>query len=771
MENNPFLWYRDKDSLHLGDARRYNITYVCKDEDKEKIYLTIKNTEKVSIRAYHFLNGPCIFYCHVVPYGYDQNKEFKPDNPDSVDEVQFENQVKPGQAFNVTLFLNSNSFKENSEEGFPIYSWSIDILSQIYINKKTSVHYDLMVGGDMEKMKSLNRGPILNTFISLDKKSEIELKESISNLGESRINELHVMKQITDDLWPLEPKNVEEPVHLVILTHGIFSNLTADMLYVKDSLLAVSDENLLVTGYNGNSAKSEKGVKKLGTACSKFIQYTIEELRKKYVINKISFIGHSLGGLVQLYAIKHILVTEGADYFSSRNISAGNLVCLASPLLGVLSELNFFISLFLDIGSLGKTGRDLTLLRRLPNLKGVAKHEISRKRDTLKPLLEILPDNPLQNFLEQFDKLTLYANAVNDGIVPLRTSALLYLDYEALGDVNAIKKKKAVPKHNAVDSRLIKTTESVDAVGEISDNDDTSIVNGKTDAASDFMSLNIKPEASRESFSKVEEEDKKSLTDKESLESENSKSALTNTSPKSETKFIDFSTFTGGFSRRKKIKKLKKVRRINAKGSKLDKFSSGLSTPNNDSSTSVEMKEDEMVDDDSDSLKSLKLPPKASAIESALYTLICPVPKTDYITDPASRDPVIFHDRYYHFRNLPYANIDEPEHKHKVSTFGSVFFRHNEWKMNKQVKIAKKYHTPKMNWRKVLVDLPPDAHNNIIVRRRFPNGYGWGVIDHLCHEIFSSGNQGSMNSSLGNQSSQISDDEKSDSTSKLKPKI
>ncbi|KAJ8137432.1 hypothetical protein OY671_009355, partial [Metschnikowia pulcherrima] len=39
-------------------------------------------------------------------------------------------------------------------------------------------------------------------------------------------------------------------------------------------------------------------------------------------------------------------------------------------------------------------------------------------------------------------------------------------------------------------------------------------------------------------------------------------------------------------------------------------------------------------------------------------------------------------------------------------------------------------------WRKVLVYLPPDAHNNIIVRRRFANGYGWGVIEHLRQEIF-----------------------------------
>lgn len=36
--------------------------------------------------------------------------------------------------------------------------------------------------------------------------------------------------------------------------------------------------------------------------------------------------------------------------------------------------------------------------------------------------------------------------------------------------------------------------------------------------------------------------------------------------------------------------------------------------------------------------------------------------------------------------------------------------------------------------------MKPDAHNNIIVRRRFSNAYGWPVIDHLISEHFSGEN-------------------------------
>ena len=50
-------------------------------------------------------------------------------------------------------------------------------------------------------------------------------------------------------------------------------------------------------------------------------------------------------------------------------------------------------------------------------------------------------------------------------------------------------------------------------------------------------------------------------------------------------------------------------------------------------------------------------------------------------------------------------------------------------------KIARDWHCD-MTWRKVLVTLEPDAHNNIIVRRMFPNAYGWPVVEHLVREHF-----------------------------------
>jgi hypothetical protein len=55
--------------------------------------------------------------------------------------------------------------------------------------------------------------------------------------------------------------------------------------------------------------------------------------------------------------------------------------------------------------------------------------------------------------------------------------------------------------------------------------------------------------------------------------------------------------------------------------------------------------------------------------------------------------------------------------------------------MRVEEKIARAYHKD-LSWRKVLVSLEPDAHNNMIVRRMFANAYGWPVVKHLCDTHF-----------------------------------
>jgi hypothetical protein len=170
----------------------------------------------------------------------------------------------------------------------------------------------------------------------------------------------------------------------------------------------------------------------------------------------------------------------------------------------------------------------------------------------------------------------------------------------------------------------------------------------------------------------------------------------------------------------------KRFLRINAKGS--DVNDDDIEDNDDLESSGFEEEEDVVGTKENEQINGFPIPPKANVVESALSALLCPIPSTDYILNPDSRSPVIFHDKYYLFENVPQST----EFDDKKPDLVKRVFNYNEWKLHKQVTIAKKYHTQELNWRKVLVNLPPDAHNNIVVRRRFVNGYGWGVVNHLC---------------------------------------
>lgn len=679
MLSDPHVWYRDKSVLRMGDVTRYTFNYAPVNKDKKKVYIRLKNIEKAPIRAIHLLNGPFILYCDVIPYKYDHNVKFEPENPEENTEVVFENQIKPGQTFNVELLLNSNSFLCTDDNGNDVYQWTVNVVSQIFISTRSQIHYDFLIGDDQKSLKRLNHGPFSNTITMMSKETSANRKDSLNiPLNESLSPQLSVAKKSTKDLWLHLTTDVNKPIHLIIITHGIFSNVTADMLYIKESLEQSVDDNIMIRGYTKNANKSEKGIARLGTGLHKYIIELLQDAKASGLhINKISFIGHSLGGLVQLYAIKSILEEKGSDFFKKQNIKPIHLICMATPLLGVLSELSLYISWFLDLGTLGQTGRDLTLLRRFPGISFLFRQKGSR-RHAFTPLLVTLPDDPLRSFLKEFQHLTVYANAINDGIVPLRTSSLLYLDYEALGNVSHLKEKEAQDKE---EGSLDAENGSPSAVGEV--------------PVYKNENVNSNKKAIKES--------------------------------KDYMKTI-WNVFGNNTPDKKRIRARQKVlKKISIKGTNhRNQYYEYASKPSTERVSGETKNEDFPV---------FSLPPKASAIESAINSLLCPIPSQDFILDPEKRPSTILHDQFYNGDRIPAREVPS---KNIFKRFFFMLFHHAEWKLAKQDTIARKYHMDNLTWRKVLVTLPPDAHNNIVVRRTFANGYGWGVIDHLCKEVFKS---------------------------------
>lgn len=610
------VWYREKGQLQLGDVARFHITLdtsVLPKPVPSTIYLRLKNTEHLGSRAVQLFLGPFTFYCHLTPCNYNHREKY---DQGDIKEVKFKYQINPGKLFNVRLQLNENS-ELPSLPG--VYHWDLDIILMIIISKRPTVGFDLAIGADYKQLKHVQVHPL-----AMERKPE--------EMGVK--NPLTVVVERTEDIWLAPPKR-HDNIHLVILTHGIFLNVLGDMLYLRDQIVENATDNVMVRGYNGNRGKTERGVKRQGEGVGQYVLGLLDENEGK--ITKLSFVGHSLGGLTQLYAIKHILLTRGQDFFDTRGIELDNLVSFASPLLGILTEVNFVISWFLDLGTLGKTGRDLTLSK---SMIGEGNH---------RPFLERLPDEPLEHALRSFNRRTVYANAVNDGIVPLRTAAILYLDYGALGDVTKIK------EHQKIGSPL----------GPVVTNSEFEVDGVPEDEPS-------------------EQEPRISLVTLHSL------------------------------SQKAKAKKNLRMMAISGKG--LDPSSDDLLDITSDITSEDELSVEYI------------LPPRANPVELALNTLINPVPLEEFVVDPSLREPCIFHDKYYCFNSVP----EIPE----SLGFMMRVFANKDWKLKKQVKIALKYHQLGISWRKVLVNLPPDAHNNIVCRRRFANGYGWGVVDHMIDNLF-----------------------------------
>lgn len=729
--NPPFIWYRNVRHLNIGDVDRYSIQYTqvptdseCSDgpsddpelywtdKPKEYFYFRLKNIEKLPIRALHLLSGPFTLYCHVIPCQYHQENLFLAHDP-KVHEIEFANQIQPGQTFNVKLHLNVNSLLKTKNDGSKVYQWEIEVVSQIIQSRRAVVSYDLMLGSDLKYMKRMHSKTASTTFSILSKQdsawTNVSTKIEDALLAQLSNPKLKVSMKDADDLWSLDPNDPSKPIHLVIVNHGILSNLTADMLYLRDSLISKVDDNLVVTGCRSNAGRTERGIKKLGINSAEHVIEVILQLQKDkgYTINKISFVGHSFGGPVQLYCMKHILETQGTNYFQRQNIQPTHFVTLASPLLGVVTDLSLVFNLLLDVGTLGRTGKDLTLLKQMPSLK--AKHKpgssTSNVTHSLRPILEELPEEPVKTLLGSFKTLTVYANAINDGIVPLRTGAILYLDYRALGDITKLRHQKVTQQEiprSSIDGKqdIGEATEiPIEGSGDADkENDTTSEVSSSsnTEKFQFLMGLNLTNGFGKGrdlKFDKSVNKTKKKLT-------------------KRQRKFLNFS----------------------AKGINVESI--GVNDENDDEET---VHDDEIggsgsgasdtTDDYINDPDTINIPPKANTIESAINSLICPVPSYNYLVDPSSRPPVVFHDKIYSSRNIPSEENDP--HVLVVSRILNT----SRKRLVEQIKIARKYHTDGLVWRKVLVSLPPDAHNNIVVRRRFPNGYGWGVIDHLCQEV------------------------------------
>ncbi|KAI5964217.1 uncharacterized protein KGF55_002159 [Candida pseudojiufengensis] len=625
------ILYRQIKSLKVGELERFKIHFKPHAEGDvivlpPTLWVKVKNLEPVSKRAiylgmYQYKNyyyifyenshtnlilaGPYILYVDCRSSDYDPNVKYFV----TADQPVFEPQLLPGQSFYVQL--SCHTLKKD-------YCWIVDVISQIIFNNKIMIDFEITVGTSKQVLHDAAQPD--NKILNSDKYGTFHPLLNVGNWD-------------TEDLWNLPVLQQNKPKHLVILCHGLHSNSSADMLYLKEQIDKSAkhfneneNEQVVVKSFFGNVGKTERGIKYLGSRVAEYIVKLVTEndSSNNSQFTKISFIGHSLGGCVQTFAIAYL--TVNFPWFFEK-IKPINFITISSPLLGVVNENPLYVKLVLSAGFVGKTGQELGL-KYLEN--------------NSKPLLLLLPTGSTHKILKRFIRRTVYANAINDGIVPLRTSSLLYLDYKGLAPL-----LKA-------DNNL----ENSDKTGKVP----------------------------------------------KSVEKENT--------------FSPIQTFLSYFMPQKQ----------KGDGEQYKNFQT----------TSNKPEEDDEENEGGDEKREIDGIPHSTFISSAASLILPPLPSIKYITDPTSRENVIIHDKLYYEKDLPKRNPTDLNGNENISLkkrlLGSIDYDDLEYV---EEEIAREYHK-NMGWRKVIVKLKPDAHNNIIVRRRFANAYGWPVIQHLVENHFSS---------------------------------
>ncbi|KAM7204472.1 putative serine esterase (DUF676) domain containing protein [Naviculisporaceae sp. PSN 640] len=956
-------------SVKIGEVVRYTVTYTPSADrilpSPEFLFLRIKNTCAIALRA-AFVHGPYTLSVAAYPSHFDPNKKFE--NPRRYGVPEFEPMLKAGGTWNCHLVVPDN-IRQTAGEGTAKYgvfgkgpahdgesvSWIIEVTSQVIFSTSAAVHYEILLARDE---KSLNLGsvvPVIGGQAQAPQPGRVsDFQQSAGAVSNHPAQPkgvfsraIHLKVEDTASLWntphlpgwdddvrghrhqgadaPVDavkhnrrshesegrPRK-QKKVHLVVLTHGLHSNLGADMLFMKESIDAGvkkakadlkarrakeraardassartepesnndstdtnegdktptgvqhdnvdngkgekdvveeededEDEEVIVRGFSGNATKTEKGIKYLGKRLAKYVlsmtfpdqipfhtsktaseaivqalssnsqknskeattpkteshrERLSAERKRPYQITKISFIAHSLGGLVQTFAIAYIQ-KHCPNFFDQ--VEPINFITLASPFLGLNHENPLYVKFALDFGLVGRTGQDLGLTWRAPTIarsgwgaivgnlgENAHRRVYGEHQPESKPLLRILPTGPAHTALKKFRNRTVYSNVVNDGIVPLRTSCLLFLDWQGLGRVEKARREVGLVETVAAFGWAEITGANVTSPRVspwLPEEDNKAEEAPDSTGASTPTGVSNCHEVPQPPTNVMLEDDQQSLRGVASPFHENGSPNLEGLKQSSTAN--NGNPFTGFLNLFRKEDRPKSPSPPSPKLNKIYQRSQTLKSEDFASDSTRSTKGASKVstgNDVSDGPEGLSAPPKTTFFEAAGDLLNPKLPSIEYLIDPSKRPRTIFHDRIYHPSDIPpppmkrrsagnalgilrksnsrsaststqntgdSSEVSSPTVsptavRQEDSSLNSVNLANpdnttdpadmiDSSQMKVEEKIARAYHRD-LSWRKVLVKLEPDAHNNLIVRRMFANAFGWPVVHHLVESHFS----------------------------------
>ncbi|KAJ5130186.1 uncharacterized protein N7515_006225 [Penicillium bovifimosum] len=832
-------------SVRVGEVVRYTITYTPAADPilpiPSDLHVRVKNTSAIPLRA-AYLHGPYTLYAACYPSQFDPNTKYEREDVEGT--PQYEPYLKAGGGWDATITVPAEAQKLGSlgqggpESGQSI-TWIVEISSQVIFSASAAVGFELLVGRDAKSLAYFSGGAWSSQSGPPGKLQDHWTPETRGSqvLASKGVYSRAIALRIDDtaSLWNSPPlqsaeqaaKNPEpegqdtqplpahegpednteaskksikkKKVHLVLLTHGLHSNLGTDMLYLKESIDAAmrkprektthsemeqdkqstddlddaDDEQVIVRGFSGNAVRTERGIQYLGKRLAKYVllltypdqpyfplkgaksnpftrpfsprkdrddtSHSAESAAHEipgdghaYQITSISFIGHSLGGLIQTYAIAYIQ-KHSPEFFEK--IRPVNFIALASPFLGLSNENPMYVRFALDFGLVGRTGQDLGLSWTAPKVrsgwgaiiagKGESAKNPGNSDPGSKPLLRILPCGPAHEVLKKFQHRTLYSNVVNDGIVPLRTSCLLFLDWRGLDRVEKARR----------DNGLVGTMAEWGWAE----------LTGANSKSPRFCRSGDDPLVNSTQHSESEVPQRQGNNLDQTTSPRPGQFLVQNRIPEGEV--LTGSAPLGPLDSFMSLFRPKEGKAPpSGKNAKIYKRSQTLASFETGDDNGAD-KGPVTHDQSSNEHERVHTPPKTTFFESAGDLLMPPLPPPEFILDPASRPRTIFHDRIYHPGDIPppspvkrrtfaFSSPQKQQSQSAPNQHPPASIAGSESGLKVEEKIARAYHRD-LSWRKVLVRLEPDAHNNIIVRRMFTNAYGWPVVKHLVDTHFS----------------------------------
>lgn len=840
---------------------------------------------------------------------------------------------------NIRETAGNANVKRGTDGSTPSSTWIIEISSQVIFSTSASVNFELLIGRD-EKSVELGFSSLTGQAVATPGQLQDHQQSKRSKSGHSAAQPKgvfsHAVTLVVDDtesLWnkpalpewddegkdrgkrrsypdpgetnDISPRNAAgkawannesketEPkpkkrkrVHLVVLTHGLHSNLGADMLYLKESIDAAAkearqsarkrrakekskhtsssssvegppehespspkkdqpdsstapltggqddldpgaetdeedEEEVIVRGFDRNATRTERGIQYLGKRLAKWVlamtypdqpylpvkkslpkklsrvftgdqksdmqnnpaqhnHSSIHRPAKKpndlaYKITSISFISHSLGGLTQTYAIAYIH-KHSPNFFNE--IKPINFVAMAAPFLGLSNENPLYVKFALDFGLVGRTGQDLGLTWRAPTMVrsgwgamiggiGSEGQRAHKQPDPgSKPLLRILPTGHTHQVLKLFRNRTVYSNVVNDGIVPLRTSCLLFLDWSGLDRVEKARRDNGligtmagwgwseITGANKSSNQHLRAENGNDAWSQSDISGDEGASQGGKAAVPQPEENAVRDDTTAEGN---ENQKNKKSPDTQGKLFEDEEYDATKARESSQQPahplagFLSFLRPSQPKSQPKSHHHSPKNTRIYKRSQTTNRNADDVASMSSEGSSAVGappglVRGDSIIEDPNNNFA----PPKTTIFEAAGDVLNPPLPTREFLTNPQGRPRTIFHDRVYHPDDIPPPPTKKKreglkrsfssESRNGPSRVNTDYDGQSKEtpdtsSMKVEEKIARAYHHG-LSWRKVLVRLEPDAHNNMVVRRMFANAYGWPVIKHLVDTHF-----------------------------------